>query len=234
VNNFKFIQSIGSGAYGTVIKAIDIIDNSIVAIKKIEFDSISSSEAVREYTNFVTIYQMTYYEKEFLVKHLDGWFEQTYCTINTTEQKLFFYIKMELCDQTLEDIIDQIDSDLNLKKNEILTPLGYYIVSQILIEIVECVNHLHKTSQPIIHRDLKPANILLKRSSEEENSEFVKIADFGLIAIHKFAKELHSIDKGTPKYTAPEVINSDKYDTKADIYSLGIILEKMFDLESER
>jgi serine/threonine protein kinase len=30
------------------------------------------------------------------------------------------------------------------------------------------------------------------------------------------------------KYMAPEVIKSRKYDTKADIYSLGIIVEELF------
>jgi serine/threonine protein kinase len=57
------------------------------------------------------------------------------------------------------------------------------------------------------------------------------IADFGLIAMYSFAEQSHSVDKGQLEYMAPEIyIDSGVYDTKADIYSLGIILSKLFDI----
>jgi serine/threonine protein kinase len=62
----------------------------------------------------------------------------------------------------------------------------------------------------------------------DRNGRFVKIADFGLIALHKSDDEKHTIDRGTPKYEAPEVIKSSYYTTKADIYSLGKIMEDIF------
>jgi serine/threonine protein kinase len=58
----------------------------------------------------------------------------------------------------------------------------------------------------------------------------VKIADFGLMAIHDFPEKSHTLDKGSTKYMAPEVINNKKYETKADIYSLGVIFQNLFDL----
>ncbi len=42
------------------------------------------------------------------------------------------------------------------------------------------------------------------------------------------------MDKRKPEYTAQEVINSKKYDTKADIYSLGIIFKKLFGFETNK
>jgi serine/threonine protein kinase len=51
------------------------------------------------------------------------------------------------------------------------------------------------------------------------------------MAIHKFSEQSHTLDKGTPKYTAPEVINSKKYNTKADIFSLGVIFNNLLDFE---
>jgi serine/threonine protein kinase len=136
---------------------------------------------------------------------------------------------MELCDKTLDDVIKELTNDSILKSTRSLTTIGYYIASQIFIEILEGVNYLHKQSPPLIHRDLKPKSILLKKHSAK--GFCVKIADFGLMAIHKFSEQSHTIDMGTPKYTAPEVINSKKYDTKADVYSLGIILQSLFYLE---
>jgi hypothetical protein len=46
------------------------------------------------------------------------------------------------------------------------------------------------------------------------NKRFVKICYFGLVVIHKFAKQSHTDDRGNIKY---RVIDGRKYDTKADI-----------------
>jgi serine/threonine protein kinase len=136
---------------------------------------------------------------------------------------------MELYDKTLDDVIKELTKDSILKSTESLTTIGYYIASQIFIEILEGVNHLHKQNPPLINRDLKPANILLKKC--DQKGFCVKIADFGLMAIKKFSEKSQTKDKGTPKYTAPEVVDSKKYDTKADILALGVIFKILFDLE---
>jgi serine/threonine protein kinase len=51
------------------------------------------------------------------------------------------------------------------------------------------------------------------------------------MAIRNFSGQSHTLGKGSTKYMAPEVINSRKYNTKADIYGLGIIFENLFALE---
>jgi serine/threonine protein kinase len=122
--------------------------------------------------------------------------------------------------------MDQIKSDSNIKTKESLTQIGYYIASQ-FIEILECVEFLHKNK--IIHRDLNPYNIMIKKNGE--NNRFIKICDFGLIAIHKFAQQSHTQDRGHIKYAASEVLDGRKYDLKADIYSLGRILQNLFDID---
>jgi WNK lysine deficient protein kinase len=124
-------------------------------------------------------------------------------------------------------VINELSNDSILKFTGSLPSIGYYVATQIFIQILEGINHLHKQNPPLIHRDLKPANILLKKSKSK--GLWIKIADFGLIAIHEYFGQLHSLDKGTPKYMAPEVINSKEYDTKADIYSLGIIFKNLLD-----
>jgi calcium/calmodulin-dependent protein kinase I len=75
-------------------------------------------------------------------------------------------------------------------------------------------------AQGVAHRDLKPENLLLKDSW---NDAQLKIADFG------FAKRVERPNSlttrcGSPAYTAPEIINYQPYDQRADNWSLGVIL----------
>jgi WNK lysine deficient protein kinase len=131
-------------------------------------------------------------------------------------------------------VIKEFKDDSILKSTESLTTIGYYIASQIFIQILEGVNHLHKQNPPLIHRDLKPDNILLKKDEAKSNRKglCVKIADFGLIAIHEYFGQSHTSDKGAVKYMAPEVYNKE-YDTKADIYSLGVIFKELIDCKTD-
>ncbi|KAM9732904.1 serine/threonine-protein kinase ULK2 isoform 2-T2 [Menidia menidia] len=81
-------------------------------------------------------------------------------------------------------------------------------------------------SKGIIHRDLKPQNILLSyvgRKKSNISGVRIKIADFG------FARYLQSNMMaatlcGSPMYMAPEVIMSQNYDAKADLWSIGTVI----------
>jgi len=87
----------------------------------------------------------------------------------------------------------------------------------IIRNIFKGLEKLHELH--IVHRDLKPENIMLVKC---ENFEGIKIIDFGLSAICRKGK-LH-IKCGSPGYVAPEMLNDEGYDCKADMFSAGVIL----------
>jgi len=159
-------------------------------------------------------------------------------TENRTDggSKWTMYIQMEFCSTTLRHHID----DRVLEKME--KDKTYKMIRQIL----EALQYMHK--RKVIHRDLKPGNIFLDKEGN------VRLGDFGLarekgdkfIDVEKSEiigednAEPHQISItggiGTAYYMAPEQANRSRstlkgrraYDTKADIFSLGIVIFEMF------
>uniref|UniRef100_M4C0F3 Protein kinase domain-containing protein n=1 Tax=Hyaloperonospora arabidopsidis (strain Emoy2) TaxID=559515 RepID=M4C0F3_HYAAE len=75
----------------------------------------------------------------------------------------------------------------------------------------------------LIHRDLKPQNLLLV---EDSPTSALKIADFGF-ARHLATASMAETLCGSPLYMAPEILKFQKYDAKADLWSVGTILFEM-------
>ncbi len=85
-------------------------------------------------------------------------------------------------------------------------------------QLMEAVAYIH--SKGIVHRDLKPENIIVTN-----HGGGVKLIDFGLADT-----DSHAILKqpaGTPRYMAPEQLQTAVADVRNDIYSLGVILKQM-------
>ena len=85
-------------------------------------------------------------------------------------------------------------------------------------KILEGLEAAH--ARGIIHRDLKPENVMIDHRGN------VFVMDFGLALGPGEAPEARG-QLGTPSYMSPEQLHGDRIDPKADLYSLGLILQEM-------
>lgn len=125
---------------------------------------------------------------------------------DTIEKDDYLYLIIEYCKH----------GDLRnfLKKR----PLKEKKAKIIFKELISGLKYLYELN--ICHRDLKPQNILL-----DENYT-IKISDFGLARLNNENNLMDTIC-GSPIYMAPEIMKYNKYDNKADIWSLGIIFYEL-------
>ncbi|KAG0624292.1 hypothetical protein M758_3G237300 [Ceratodon purpureus] len=142
-------------------------------------------------------------------------------------------------------IMEKMDMDLSqflqLRKDNEDRVVSDVDAVVLMLQIAEGVRYIH--SKRMAHRDLKPGNVLLN-VDDDPSSKFlcrarsVKIADFGLTKTKNasVAKADHTLNTGTLRYMAPEVINapgiieargdsdrSELIPKKADVYSFAIM-----------
>lgn len=86
-----------------------------------------------------------------------------------------------------------------------------------LYQMLLAVNYLH--SHGIVHRDLKLQNFLYA----SQDSELLKLIDFGVSTFWSGGKAFMDEDCGTLGYMAPEVISGQGYTNKCDLWSIGVI-----------
>ncbi|XP_064128086.1 serine/threonine-protein kinase ULK1 isoform X2 [Loxodonta africana] len=201
VGKFEFSRKdlIGHGAFAVVFKGRHREKHDLeVAVKCINKKNLAKSQ--------------TLLGKEIkILKELKH--ENIVALYDFQEMANSVYLVMEYCNGG--DLADYLHTMRTLSEDTIRL---------FLQQIAGAMRLLH--SKDIIHRDLKPQNILLSNPGGRRanpNNIRVKIADFG------FARYLQSNMMaatlcGSPMYMAPEVIMSQHYDGKADLWSIGTIV----------
>ncbi|XP_005992559.1 serine/threonine-protein kinase 10 [Latimeria chalumnae] len=199
---WEIIGELGDGAFGKVYKAKNKETGVLAAAKVIDT---KCEEELEDY--IVEIDILGSCDHQYIVKLLDAFY---------FENKL--WIMIEFCPGGAVDAI-MLELDRGLTEPQIQV---------ICRQMLEAITYLH--SKKIIHRDLKAGNVLLTQDGD------VKLADFGVSA--KNTKTFQKRDSfiGTPYWMAPEVVMCETmkdtpYDYKADIWSLGITLIEMAQIE---
>ena len=108
--------------------------------------------------------------------------------------------------------------DILSGRKKINKPLEKELIYNFILDLCLGLKEIH--NQNLIHRDLKPENIFLDKNNR------LKIGDFGISAILKNTKYATS-QVGTYNYMPPELINSQKYSNKIDIWALGCIIYEL-------
>ncbi|CAG2117724.1 unnamed protein product, partial [Medioppia subpectinata] len=140
------------------------------------------------------------------------------------------YVQQELCSFSLREAIDRILAHFQLDHGQLLPTVGYYIMAELLYDLLVAIDCLHKNNPPIIHRQINPGNIMIKHNADA--GTFVKLGGFGLATEHLNDDQSHTQCSGVDQYLAPEVRQGRRYDTKCDMYSLGVTVQHMFNFDA--
>src|SRR5258708_933804 len=205
LGNYRILDKLGAGGQGTVYKAVDSKLGRTVVIK------VLPAELTAKETN------LKRFEREArLASALD---HPNICTIfDLNEINGIHFIAMQYIEgRNVRELVNG-------------RPLELQSALSIAIQVADALTVAH--AQGIIHRDIKAGNVMVGNSGQ------AKVLDFGLAklldedaartsGIHHTELTEVGIPYGTATYAAPEQARGDRVDSRADIFSTGVLLYEM-------
>ena len=196
---FTLSNLIGNGGFGKVFKAIHNTSKEVYAIKIIDYTKGNNNDKSNISFNYKSIQQETSLmrlvnKSDYILKYYGSYFSRETNTI---------WLILEYCAAG-----SAVDLMLSMGRT-----LSEVEVSTIMEMVLKGLIYIHKLN--LIHRDIKGANIMLSEDG------YAKLGDFG-IGIQMTDDEYRTSKKGSPHWMSPQVILNKNYDTKTDIWSLGI------------
>ena len=203
---FRIEQRVGEGGMGAVFRATDLKTGEQVAIKTLLPQAAKDPALRRRFEREAKILQKV--EHPNFVRFLE------YGSGASDPA----YVVMEFLDGAAL-------SKLLANESRLVPQRALYITRHVLTGL----DHAHRLG--IVHRDVKPDNVVIVPADQDQ--EFAKILDFGIARL----SEPETADKtqltqkgeifGTPAYMAPEQVRGDAIDSRADLYSVSVMLYEM-------
>jgi HD-like signal output (HDOD) protein len=197
LGQYKVIEVLGRGGMGVVFRAFDNGLKRHVAIKVLGPWLVTSSINRKRFAREA--------QAAAAISH-----ENVVTVYAVEESGDLSYMVMEFVDgMSLDDRL-HVGPPLSLKE-----------IVQVGAQTAEGLAAAH--SKNLIHRDVKPANILLTKYDLR-----VKLTDFGLARpVNDSSLTQEGDVMGTPQFMAPEQVEGEELDCRADLFSLGGVLYMM-------
>ena len=202
---YRVEERLSVGGMGTVYRATHILMDKKVAIKVLRPSLAADEKIVARFSREARAASKISHPHALSVTDF-----------GEDEGGVVFLVMEFLNGRTLKEVIRQ-DGPLPLSR-----------VVEIMRQVCSALDAAH--AEGVVHRDLKSDNIMLLNTT----GDYAKVLDFGIAKIQEpMGVEdagLTSPDLiiGTPQYMSPEQCSqSEKIDSRSDIYSLGVILYEM-------
>lgn len=198
--SYEYLEKIGEGGMATVYRGIQKSLDRPVAIKVLS-KQLSSQPSVRK----------RFQRESLIVARLNHPNIIHVIDKGTTSKGRPVFVMEYVEGKNLADLIAEESLPFNRKVD-------------LMVQICKGLAYAHKAG--IIHRDIKPANVII---DEEGNA---RLLDFGIASFFEDEKSRSSetnLILGTEGYMAPEQkISAQHTSEKSDIYSLGVMMYKLF------
>jgi serine/threonine protein kinase len=116
------------------------------------------------------------------------------------------------------NLMDAIDKRIKSKNFFTAKEILQYVAQIAIALMFMHVKH-------ILHRDVKSQNIFI------DDNGVLRLGDFGISRELASTNAKLNTQAGTPYFMAPEVLQGIPYDSKADMWSLGVIAYELITLE---
>ena len=190
---YEIISLIGEGHFAKVYKVKSIINNNIFAMKILNRDILNQSSNDLEIMNNELDISRTILS----MSHNDN-IIHCYATYESLSQIAMIYDYIENGTLTAH-----LNSQYSLDK-----------IDNVLSQVIRGVQFLNAFG--VVHRDLKPENILI------DSNKVIHLIDFGLSKVVSFSEYLNE-NYGSLLFTAPEILLSNAYNVKVDVWSVGVL-----------
>ena len=197
IGPYRILEKIGAGGMGIVFKAEHAASGDRVALKLLNPLLATSSSATERFRR-----------ESKAVSKLDHLHVVKILEVGNDSGLPYFTMPL-LRGQTLGSLLKSAGK------------LPWQRVRALLLQVLDGLRHAHEAG--ILHRDLKPENLWL-----DEQDRLV-ILDFGLARGATDSQDLTKTGDllGTPRYMAPEQVQGQKLDRRADLFSLGAVAYEM-------
>ncbi|EIW71440.1 hypothetical protein TREMEDRAFT_67767 [Tremella mesenterica DSM 1558] len=238
VGEYHIGAEIGKGSFATVYKGYHMKTKQPFAIKAVDRQKLHSPKLTDNLMSEINILKMLHHRNIVALEDCYKSDTHVYLVMEyCTGSDLSLYLKKRGRIPTL-DFVPRPGSWLPTanasEDGKIFWPhpptgaLDERITRSFAGQIAQALKFLRQ--HHLIHRDLKPQNLLLAPASAADLAEghpygvpVLKVADFGFARFLPAATMADTLC-GSPLYMAPEILRYEKYDAKADLWSVGAIL----------